>query len=156
MKDLITQIEQKFTILLTIGIFFPVLMATYFSVSGGTKQDQLNAFVFFPLVGMYILSYVLFELSKLLPPLKLALHVLDWILLAGIACFAIPTLITVTAYGPITISNHLSYLMDMGIFIGSYDGITGLPYFILLFTGAILIAEGFAATFPKLAHRKVC
>jgi hypothetical protein len=156
MKGLITQIEQKFAILLTIGVFFPVLMATFYSVSGGTKQDQQNAFVFFPIVGIYILAYVVFELSKLLPPIKLTLHILDWTLLAGIACFALPTLFTITAYGPINIPNHLSYLIDMGAYIASLAGITELPLFILFLTLTILIAEGLAAAFPTLAHKKVC
>ena len=155
MKDLISQIEQKFTILLTIGVFFPVLMATYFSISGGTPKDQQNVFVFFSLVGMYILAYVLFELSKLLSPVRLALQVLDWLLLVGIACFALPVLLTITAYGPLTIPNHLSYQLDMGTYIASFAGIVALPYFILLFTVAILIAEGFAAMFPKLAYKKI-
>jgi hypothetical protein len=156
MKDLIAQIEQKFAILLTIGIFFPVLMSTFYSVSGGTKQDQQNGFVFFSIVGMYILAYVIFELSKLLAPIKVALHILDWTLLVGIACFALPTLFTITAYGAISAPNHLSYLIDMGTYVLSLAGITGLPFFILLLTIIILIGEGLAAMFPAWAHKKMC
>jgi hypothetical protein len=155
MKYLVEEVEKKFEVLFTISIFYAVLMGTYYAIAGGTQQEKNAAFALFPLVGFYILSYVLFEISKLLPPLELALQTLDWMLLLAIACFAIPALITIVALGPIVFTNSFSYHIDILSLIGSLAGIGALPPAILLFTGINLLLELFAVAFKKLANKKV-
>jgi hypothetical protein len=154
-KELIAEIETRLQIVLTISIFFPVLMSTYFAITGASQKLQNEAFIFFPLVGLYILSYVFFEFSKLLPPLRPALKVLNWALLLGIACFALPILITVVSQGPLTFSDQFSFQINVWALIGSMAGITGLPFGILLFTVALLLLEMFAAVFKRLANKKI-
>jgi hypothetical protein len=155
MKDLIAQIELRFTILLTIGVFFPVLMSAYYLVAGGNKQDQQNVFVFYSLVGLYIGAFIIFELTKLLPHIKLGLQVLDWTLLIGIACFALPIMFTIVAYQSITIPNHFSYLVDIGFLILSYAGLTIVPYFLIWFTIVLLFASLATKFIPALAHKEI-
>jgi hypothetical protein len=155
MKDLISQIELRFTILLAIGMFFPVLMATYFSISGGTPTDQQNAFVFYPLVGFYILGFVALELSKLFTPIKALLQILNWTLLLGIACFAMPTTFTIVAHGPIPFPNHWSYQMDIWLYATSMYGIVSLPTTIFFLCMTILFLGFFATVFPSWNQKPI-
>lgn len=52
MENLFSRIEQKFALLLAIAMFFPILMGTYFTYTGGTATEQKDAFSLFPLVGL--------------------------------------------------------------------------------------------------------
>ncbi|MGC9599619.1 MAG: hypothetical protein ABSE18_04510 [Minisyncoccia bacterium] len=132
-KELVAEIEKRFEIILPISIFFPVLMATYFDIVGGPDKDYHTAFIFFALPALYIASYVIFELRKILPPIPpLALQVLDWSLLLNILCFAAPVIFVVMAYAHVTLSRW-TYLVDLWTFIGSGWGVVTLPFAIFLF-----------------------
>lgn len=127
-KELIAQIEKRFEIVLTISIFFPVLMATYFDIVGGPDKNNHSAFTFFALPAFYISSYVVFQLykkSSFIP--KWAFEILDWSLLGGIVCFAMPIIFAVMSYsGSGTVISRWSYWIDMWTFQGS---MWGLAYF---------------------------
>jgi hypothetical protein len=154
MKDLIAQIEQRFILLLTIAMFFPVLMGTYFGFAG-TPTEQKEAFSLFPLVGLYILAYVFFEISKVFSPVKLALNTFNWLLLAGIACFAVPTIVTIVAVQPLTFPDPFSYHLGIWEYAGSLTGVVMLPWYVLFFSVALVCIEWFATAQPKLAHKKI-
>jgi len=147
-EKLINEVERKFEILLAISIFFPVLMTTYYDIGGGSLKEKHDVFVFFSLVGIYIGSYVFFQISKLFP-LRWVLHILNWALLAAIASFAMPTLMTIVAKNPINMS-WFAYQVNTLTFIGSMIGISTLPFAILYFTSASILFGILAPTFKKL------
>ena len=152
-SPLINDVEKRFEVLLTISIFFPVLMTEYFNLVGWPSKDHHEAFIFFPLVGIYIGAYVFFQLSKLFHPLRLALQILNWALLAGIASFALPTIFTVVAEGPIPMS-QISFQTNMIAYMGSMYGIMILPFTIFWFTFTCIFLEMFASISEKSANRR--
>jgi len=155
MEDLIPQIEQKFALLLAIAMFFRILIGTYFTYAGGTTAEQKEAFSLFPLVGLYILAFVFFELSRSLRPIEFGLEILDGLLLAGIACFAVPTIVTVVAVQPLTFPDPVSYHLGLWEYTGSLFGLAAAPWVILLFSVALLGLQVFAQKWPTLAKRPI-
>ncbi len=158
MKDLIDQIEKRFELVLTISIFFPVLMMTYFQVTHGSESQQNSTFIYFTLAGCYILAYAIFQLHKILPPIPmLALQMLDWGLWLSIACFAIPILFFAgVSQGDITFPSWWSYWISLLSFQGSMWGIVGLGFVILYFVTAILLIAILQATIlRKLSDKKI-
>src|SRR5580704_10314553 len=93
-KELVEQVEKRFEMVLTMSALFPVVLATYFIITSATADihSQNIAFGFFGLVAIYLASYVIFQLIKLLPIPQWVLVVLAWGLLASIACFIMPIL----------------------------------------------------------------
>jgi hypothetical protein len=156
MKDLISQIEQKFALLLAIAMFFPILMGTYFTYAGGTPAEQKDAFSLFPLVGLYILAYTLFAISKIFKPVPLALKALEWFLIAGIACFAVPTIVTIVAIQPLSFNDPISYHLGVWEYTGSLWGVAMVPWMVMFFSFALFIIEMLNTAFPKLNKITFC
>lgn len=153
-KELIEGVEKRFEFLITIAIFFAVLMLTYFDIAGGSPEEKKNAFIFSPLIGFYIGSYVCFQIVKLLPPLKLLLQTLHWLLLLGIASFCLPTLFTLVAKGPIPMS-QFSLQVNTAAYVNSIWIIMLLPSFLFYFLATSVLLGFFTLAFPKLANKKV-
>lgn len=156
MEDLYSRLEQKFALLLAIAMFFPILMGTYFTYAGGTPTEQKDAFSLFPLVGLYILAYTFFAISRIFKPVPLALKALEWFLMAGIACFAVPTLVTIVAIHPLSFGNPISYHLGIWEYAGSFWGIVMLPWMVMFFCFALFIIEILNTTFPKLNEISFC
>jgi hypothetical protein len=156
LKESIAEIEKRFQIVLTMSIFFPVLMTTYFDIVGGPDKDKHTAFTFFALPALYISSYVLFQIYKTLRPIpKLALSILNWGILFGIACFALPILYPVMAYFGTSLPK-LAYWVDTWTYIGSMLGMIGLAFVILLFVSASIAITIVAASMGKRwANKKI-
>lgn len=153
-KELTEGVEKRFEVSLTIAMFFAVLMLTYFDIVGGSPEEKKNAFIFSPLIGFYIGSYVCFQIVKLLPPLKLVLQTLNWLLLLGIASFCIPTLFTLVAKGPIPMS-QFSLQVNTAAYVNSIWIIMILPSFLFYFLITSVLLGLFTLAFPKLASKKV-
>lgn len=92
MKEKIAEIEQRFQILITISIFFPVLLASLGKILG-TADDQVNLLTIelSLLVGFYLLNYVLFQIRKNKLNTKALARLGEWLLVA-IAVFIVPIL----------------------------------------------------------------
>ncbi len=153
-KEIIAEIERRFEILFTLSIFFAVLMATYFDIVGGPQKDNHAAFIFFPLVGIYIAGYIFFEIAKLFSQTRFALHILTWSLLAAIASFAMPTIITILAKGPIAMP-QFSAQVDTWTFIASMGGIVTLPFAIASFTFAMIFLGMIADVFKGQVNKEI-
>jgi hypothetical protein len=150
-KELIVEIEKRFEVVLTISIFFPVLMTAYFDIVGGLNKTNNTAFSFFALPGYYILSYVFFQFLKKQQTSKLALYVFDWSLLLGIACFAIPTLFAVISNIGVKMAPTTLWLGTWE-FIVSMFGMSCIAFFIFYFAATCII---FCAIPKKWANKKV-
>lgn len=156
MENLFTRIEQKFALLLAIAMFFPILMGTYFTYAGGTPTEQKDAFSLFPLVGLYILAYVFFAISRIFKPVPLALKALEWFLVAGIACFAVPTLVTIIAVKPLLFGDPISYHLGIWEYTSSLWGIVMLPWVVVLFSFALFFIGFLNSIFPRLGQITFC
>jgi hypothetical protein len=131
-------------------MFFPILMGTYFTYTGGTATEQKDAFSLFPLVGLYILVYTFFAISKIFKPVPFALKALEWFLVAGIACFAVPTIVTIVAIQPLSFNDPVSYHLGIWEYAGSLWGVVMAPWMVMFFCFALFIIEMLNTAFPRL------
>lgn len=133
-------IEKRFDVVLTMTALFPIMLATYFIIANGNADahSQTVAFGYFGLVAIYLASYVVFQFIKLVPVPKWTLVILNWVLLAGIACFIMPIIATVVIAAKGSIPLSFSTLVDAGLFIASMWGMVYLSFGVLLFSGVSL------------------
>ena len=90
--ELLGKIENRLRLLMTVTIFFSTLTYNYFIFAkAGEEAAHDNLLRFGGLIGIYIFTYVLFELfGKQMNVVQLKYF--SYLLLVGIASFILPTL----------------------------------------------------------------
>src|SRR3984885_14009520 len=126
MKELTTQIENRLQFLITISIFFPVLLYSFFQTFGESEKDS-NAILLkaASLVFVYLIDYILFLIVKKDIGDK-RMRWLNILVIVGIASFILP--ISLTAYLGPTLSQLETYLVVISLSVQS-----GMTLVILFF-----------------------
>ncbi len=97
MKD---EIEKRLQLLITISLFFPVLLSNLKRITGSSDTNSILFSVQASgLVGLYILNYILFQIRKYTLTKESLNRIGEWLLLA-IGVFIIPIIgISLSAIG---------------------------------------------------------
>lgn len=93
-KELVKEINEKFYLILTLSIFFPVLLYYIGKIAGETEEEAaLLLLKSSSLVGLYLLDYILFQLQQKTEMGDASLRRIDKYLLIMMIPFITPILI---------------------------------------------------------------
>jgi len=123
-EKLIGDIQSRLQLALTISIFFPAILYSFFKFIG--EQELSSSQIFLKassLIVVYMLNYVAFELSKNRLAEKWLLW-LKWLALGCIASFIVP--VTFTVYSGATMPMLLSYLLKAALIFQAFIAIATL------------------------------
>jgi hypothetical protein len=130
-EKLVSDIQSRLQLALTLSIFFPAILYSFFKFVG--EQEQSASHIFLQassLIVIYMLNYVAFEFWKD----RLAekwLRRLNWLALGCIASFIVPVMFTV--YSGATMPIWLSYLLKGALIFQSLVALTAL--FVIVIVG---------------------
>lgn len=122
------EIESRFHLVLTLGVFFPALLSTFLDAAKMEKEQVTRiALTWTALVGSFLFNYVFFAIIKNKIPAKIVQWV-NRLLLTTIGLFVFPIVLLTTAdatkpissllnYGSLLISLYVLPLMPTSVFI---------------------------------------
>jgi hypothetical protein len=149
-KDLISEIGDRLKLAITISIFFPVFLGSFFGIIEVSTNSKNNAFFLFIFPALYIFVYFFFQLIKLRMP-KWSLKSVNWATLFGIGCFIMPIVImVVVSYKSLPM--NLSVYINMQLFKVSLWGMGIIPALMAAF---ILFIAGFCLTEKIIQNAKI-
>src|SRR6266478_474997 len=112
-EKLIGDVQSRLQLALTLSIFFPAILYSFFKFIG--EQEQSSSQIFLKassFIMVYMLNYVAFELCKNRLAEKSLLR-LNWLALVCIASFIVPVAFTV--YSGAAMPIWLSYLLKAAL-----------------------------------------
>ena len=128
-KEYIARAGKKLEFILTLAVLFPSLMYTFQKFSDASEQDASKAFLRWVIyIGVYILNYLLFDLTYKSASLRI-IKVVHSLLLLAVVFYIFPV---VTIAG--ATSNHEGAMDSLNklLFAGSLVGMVLLPFVLLL------------------------
>jgi hypothetical protein len=130
-QKLIGDIQSRLQLALTLSIFFPAILYSFFKFVGEQEQSSSQiALKASSLIVVYMLNYVAFELCKHRLAEKWLVR-LNWLALACIASFIVPVAFTV--YSGATMFIWLSYLLKAALIFQALVAMIAL--FLIVFFG---------------------
>ena len=123
-EKLIGDVQSRLQLALTLSIFFPAILYSFFKFVG--EQEQSSSQIFLKassLIVVYMLNYVVFELLKNRLAEKWLVR-LNWLALGCVASFIVPVAFTV--YSGATMPIWLSYLLKAALIFQAFVAIATL------------------------------
>jgi len=137
-ETIIQSIENRFQLVLMFSIFFPTLVSVFFNIGDSAAFElRKQVLVWFSLVGLYLLSYILFQGIKHYNDIStLWLRRIKILLLIALALYIFPVIFFATT-NPQTTLSSLGWI-NAGLFYVSLCGLLIVAVLVLFTCSGIL------------------